>query len=335
MLGMDDTLPGIVGRIGCQTMLERRRCTAVDQLQKALVIGGKRSEACFHDRNLSVRCRRPARTVTFPAAVVVTLWCVVGAPIGDALAEPPERVEFEGASQRLISGGLILGDRSGQARGCRPFSRGLHGCAGMPGATKRKLVDELVGWGYVVLLVDSFATRGIEDACTGGFIGFSDIAGTRRSDAYGALAFLARQTFVDPQRVAAVGFSQGGWVTLLVAEANSFELFVRPSNLGFRAVVAFYPLCRAVAGRPVIPTLILIGALDEWTPAADCSQKIDAWGTDGVRIEQVVYPSVHHSFYYPELLPGRTIFGRWAEYNEEAAADASRRMREFLNRHLN
>jgi len=180
-----------------------------------------------------------------------------------------------------------------------------------------------------------FATRGIEHGCTGGFIGFSDIAGTRRSDAYGALAFLARQTFVDPQRVAAVGFSQGGWVTLLVAEANSFELFVRPSNLMFRAVVAFYPLCRAVAGRPVIPTLILIGALDEWTPAADRSQKIDAWGTDGVPIEQVVYPSVHHSFYYPELQPGRKIFGHWLEYNEGAATDASRRMREFLERHLN
>ena len=36
---------------------------------------------------------------------------------------------------------------------------GLHGCAGMPGTTKRKLAVELVGWGYVVLLVDSFATR--------------------------------------------------------------------------------------------------------------------------------------------------------------------------------
>jgi dienelactone hydrolase len=202
----------------------------------------------------------------------------------------------------------------------------------MPDMTKRKLADELVGWGYVVLLVDSFATRGIVHACGGGVL---DIVGKRRSDAYGALAFLAGQTFVDPQRVAAVGFSHGGWVTLLAAEANSFELFVRQNNMSFRAVVAFYPPCRAVAGRPVIPTLILIGALDEWTPAADCSERIDAWRTDGVPIEQVVYPSTHHGFYYQELQPGRKIFGLWAEYNEEAATDASRRMREFLNRHLN
>jgi dienelactone hydrolase len=259
--------------------------------------------------------------------------------MADAWATPLERVEFEGASQGLISDGLIRGDHIqgylAKPEGAGPFPAviGLHGCAGMSDTTKRKLVDELVGWGYVVLLVDSFATRGIDHACTGGR--FPDIAGKRRSDAYGALAFLAGQTFVDPQRVAAVGFSQGAWVSLLVADAVSFELFVRPNNLRFRAVVAFYPLCRPVAGPLVIPTLILIGALDDWTPAADCSEKIDAWRTDGVPIEQVVYPGVHHSFYYPELQPGRTMFGHWLEYNEEAATDASRRMREFLKRNLN
>jgi dienelactone hydrolase len=279
------------------------------------------------------------RIVTFPAAVVVTLWCVACALMADAWATPLERVEFEGATQRLNSGGLILGDHIqgylAKPKGAGPFPAvvGLHGCGGMRDTTKRKLVDELVGWGYVVLLVDSFATRGIEHACAGGFM--FDIVGMRRSDAYGALTFLARQTFVDPQRVAAVGFSQGGWVALLVAEANSFELFVRPSNLRFRAGVAFYPLCKPVVGPLVIPTLILIGALDDWTPAADCSQKIDAWRIDGVPIEQVVYPGVHHSFYYPELQPGRTMFGHWLEYNEEAATDATRRMREFLRRHLN
>src|SRR5258708_28942585 len=77
--------------------------------------------------------------------------------------------------------------------GAGPFPAviGLHGCGGMSDTTKRKLADELVGWGYVVLLVDSFATRGAEHACTGGY---SDIAGMRRSDASGALAFLARPT---------------------------------------------------------------------------------------------------------------------------------------------
>ena len=88
-------------------------------------------------------------------------------------------------------------------------------------------------------------------------------------------------------------------------------------------------------GRPVIPTLILIGALDEWTPAADCSEKIDAWRTDGVPIELVVYPGVHHGFYYPELQPGRTMLGRWLNTMRRQPQTRSRRMREFLNRHVN
>ena len=277
-----------------------------------------------------------SRVVTHRVVVVLILWYVVRALIAEAWATPLERVEFESASQRLISGGLIRGDRIqgylAKPDGAGPFPAvvGLHGCAGMSGTTKQKLVGELVSWGYVVLLVDSFATRGIDHDCFKGILAIGRI-----SDALGALAFLAGQTFVDPQRVAAVGFSKGGWTALLVSESSDlFKLFVRPSNLKFRAAVAFNPPCREVGARPLIPTLILIGTLDEWTPAADCSEKIDTLGTDGVPIDLVVYPNVHHGFYYPELQPGRAMLGRWLEYNEEAATDSSRRMRQFLDRHF-
>ena len=228
------------------------------------------------------------RTVTFQAAVVLMLWCVVRALMADAWATPLERVEFESASQRLISGGLIQGDRIqgylAKPDGAGPFPAviGLHGCAGMHDTTKQRLVDELVAWGYVVLLVDSYATRGIDHACTSS--AFATFL-RRRPDAYGALVFLARQTFVDPQRVAAVGFSAGARVSLSVAEPNSFEPFVPPSNLRFRAAAAFYPPCKQAVARPGIPTLIFIGALDDWTPAADCSNKIASWGNDGPPVE--------------------------------------------------
>ena len=195
------------------------------------------------------------RTITFPAAVVLTLWCVVRSMMADALAGPLERVEFESASQPLIPGDRIQGYLA-KPEGAGPFPAvvGLHGCAGL-NATKQRLTDELVTRGYVTLLVDSFATRGIDQACTSS--GFLANARRRTSDAYGALGFLARQTFVDPRRVAAVGTSQGGWVALSVAESNSFELFVFPSHLRFRAVVAFYPPCTVAGARPGIPTLIL------------------------------------------------------------------------------
>jgi dienelactone hydrolase len=176
--------------------------------------------------------------------------------MADAWATPLERVEFENASQRLVSGGLIRGDRIqgylAKPDGAGPFPAviGLHGCAGMHDTTKQRLVDELVARSYVVLLVDSYATRDMDHACTSSaFVTFLK----RRPDAYGALFFLARQTFVDPHRVAVVGFSAGAWVTLSVAEPNSFEPFVPPGNLRFRAAAAFYPPCKQAMARPGYP----------------------------------------------------------------------------------
>ena len=72
---------------------------------------------------------------------------------------------------------------------------------------------------------------------------------------------------------------------------------------------AFYPPCALAGPRPRIPTMILIGALDDWTPAADCSHKVAGWGTEGAPIEHVVYPTAHHSFYYWHLQPGMTMSG--------------------------
>ena len=277
------------------------------------------------------------RAVTFLAAAVLMLCCIVRALMADASAATLERVEFESAAQRLVSGTLILGEPIegylARPDGAGPFPAvvGLHGCAGMHDTTRQRLADQLVAWGYVVLLVDSYATRRIDHACTSSaFATFLK----RRPDAYGALVFLGSQNFVDPQRVAVVGFSAGARVTLSVAQTNSFEQFVPSGNLRFRAAVAFYPPCKAAWAPPEIPTLIFIGALDDWTPAADCADKVASWGNDGPPIELVVYPGAHHGFYYPHLQPGTTMFDHWLEYNGEAADNASHRLHQFLDRHL-
>lgn len=275
-------------------------------------------------------------TVTFSVTVVLMLWCALRALTADAWATPLDRVEFESASERtgavLSPGDRIQGDLV-KPDGVGPFPAviGLHGCAGMHDTTKQRLTDDLVGRGYVVLLVDSYATRGIEQACTAGAVA---TLFKRRPDAYGALLFLARQTFVDPHRVAVVGFSAGAWVTLSVTEPNSFEQFEPPSNLRFRAAAAFYPPCGFAGPRPAIPTLIFIGASDDWTPAADCSKKVAGWGNDGPPVELVVYPGTYHGFYYPHLQPGRMIFDHRLEYNGAAADDASHRLHQLLDYHL-
>lgn len=276
------------------------------------------------------------RTTTLQAAVVLMLCCVV-APMADAVAAPLQRVEFDSAAQRMLSGGYIEGERIqgylARPDGPGPFPAvvGLHGCGGMHDTTRQKLADELVGRGYVLLLVDSYATRGIVHACTSSaFATFLK----RRADVYGALVFLSGQNFVDSERVAAVGFSSGGWLTLSVAESNPFEIFAPASTLRFRTAIAFNPPCQRAATRPAMPTLILIGALDDWTPAAECSSKVADWGNEGPPVELVVYPGTYHGFYYRHLQPGVTMFGHWLEYNAEAADDATQRLHTFLDRHL-
>ena len=137
------------------------------------------------------------RIVTSSTAVALTLLCILGALMVDAFAGPLERVEFESASQRLIPGGLIRGDRIhgylAKPDGTGPFPAvvGLHGCAGMHDTTKQRLANELIAGGYVVLLVDSYATRDIDHACTS--TAFATFL-RRRPDAYGALVFLAQPT---------------------------------------------------------------------------------------------------------------------------------------------
>jgi dienelactone hydrolase len=289
--------------------------------------------------------------VVHPAAIAFMICCAVRVLVADAFGSSFERVEFEGAPQPL--GGLqqrlarqrgevpkdIPGDRVhgylAKPEGIGPFPAmiALHGCAGLHETTKQMVADQLVTSGYVALLVDSFATRGIDHACTSE----KYVAGTmgrRTLDAFGALLFLAQRSFVDPRRVGVVGFSQGGGVALSVAEPRSFELFANPNNLGFRLAIAFYPPCKNAGARPGIPMLILIGALDDWTPAEDCSRLLAGWGPGSPAIEHVMYPGVHHAFDAPSFQPGRSMFGHRVEYNAAAANDANSRVLEFLKRHL-
>ncbi len=285
------------------------------------------------------------------AAISLIMWSVACVLVGNALAVPMERVEFDSASQPL--GSLqqrrfhergedpkdIPGDRIdgylAKPAGNGPFPAmvALHGCGGLREAQRQRVADQLVAFGYVALVVDSFAARGIDHACTFEKSSTANV-GKRVLDAFGALFFLARQPFVDAHRVGVLGFSQGGGTVLSVAEARSFEVVVNPNNLGFRAAVAFYPPCKRGSGRPDIPTLILIGALDDWAPAQDCSRRKASWVAGGADVELDIYPDAHHGFDISSLQPGRAMFGHWLEYNDAAANDANDRMKAFLARHL-
>ncbi|MGB9365377.1 MAG: dienelactone hydrolase family protein [Xanthobacteraceae bacterium] len=274
--------------------------------------------------------------------------------IGIALhpASAAERVQFESAryqvgplQQRLarergesvprppaeiISGYLTKPDGPGPF----PAVVHLHGCAGLPKAIKAGndqgfWSERLAGWGYAVLVVDSFTTRGIEQACTG--IG-TGIAG-RIADAYGALAYLSAQPFVDAKRIALLGFSQGAITALSLVGARDFEIVENEAEHHFKAAITFYPSCPA-EGAMTVPTLILIGALDDWTPASACTTMIKNRGGAGSPVRLVIYPGTHHGFDIVSLQPGREVFGHHVEYNETAAHQAIEEVGRFLAEHL-
>lgn len=118
----------------------------------------------------------------------------------------------------------------------------LHDCSGLgprsSGAPARWSA-ELVAQGYVTIQPDSFSSRGYPDGvCRGGAP--AGIFRDRAMDAYGALRYLQRQTFVDPGRIGVMGGSHGGAATLAAIVALPAR---RQMQGGFAAALALYPAC--------------------------------------------------------------------------------------------
>ena len=230
----------------------------------------------------------------------------------------------------------------------------MHDCSGLgpssSGAPGRWAM-ELVGRGYVVLLPDSFTTRGHAGGiCT---VPFSqrraDVTPERRArDAYAALAYLRAQPFVDPRRVGLMGGSHGGATTLatMIAPARDAERVAREKGEGFAAAVALYPRCAVRTPRiyqPVAPLLILIGEKDDWTPAEPCRKLAEAAREAGYPVAIKIYPGAHHSFdssnpvrYVAARVNPSVPGGRGATTGGDpgAWADSIREVAAFFGRHL-
>ena len=95
----------------------------------------------------------------------------------------------------------------------------------------------------------------------------------------------------------------------------------------------FYPTC-SDSGTMTVPTLILIGELDDWTPAVLCTAMMKNRSGAGSPVRLIVHPGAHHAFDVAALRQGRQMFGHWLEYSAAATAQATGEMRKFLAEHL-
>lgn len=200
----------------------------------------------------------------------------------------------------------------------------LHGCLGLENFRREQAAAQLTGWGYVVLVVDSFAPRGITEDCSRPFA-------VRQPDALGALRYLSTLPFVDPQRVALVGIAQGGTAALEIATARRFEIFEMPAGVAFRAVIAFYPSCGAAGSELGIPALVLTGGIENWGRAVDCEYWMRRRRGRGAPVQIQVYPEAYYAFDNPSLkIATRMYGGRWIKYDADATTKAHAAMRDFL-----
>jgi dienelactone hydrolase len=241
----------------------------------------------------------------------------------------------------------------------------LHDCSGLgprsSGAPWR-WASELAHRGYVTVWPDSFTPRGRAHGVCTDATPPRVAPETRADDAYAALAYLRSLPFVDARRVAVMGGSHGGSSTLAT-------IVDRPENAGragagFAAAIALYPSCNRSYGdwrvtrqnnngsrsfaytgayKPLAPLLILIGELDDWTPAEPCRKLAEAATSAGFPVEIKIYPGAHHSFdsiqpvrYVAERINANAPGGRGATTggNAKAWAGAIGDVDRFLSTHL-
>ena len=232
---------------------------------------------------------------------------------------PAAQQRDRGRSKSAIQGYLT------KPKGDGPFPAValLHSCLGLP-ADRRAIADRLASWGYVALFVDDFATRGLKETCAVDF-------GAGAADAFGALLYLSKLSYVDARRIGAIGYSQGADTALTIASSRFAAAFAVPDNLRFKAVAAFYPPCENQAGaRLTIPTAILIGAADEVTPAADCEKLAKAQPGGRSELKLIVYPGAAHLFDDPSFAEAKSLLGMRLKYDPSAAERSQSDLREFL-----
>jgi dienelactone hydrolase len=246
----------------------------------------------------------------------------------------------------------------------------MHDCSGLgprsSGAPDR-WGRELLGQGYLVLIPDSFTTRGHADGvCTDPSPSRTKVSPPRRvPDAYAALAYLRSLPYVDGARVGLMGGSHGGSTTLasMAAPESDNEPFATDKRDGFAAAVALYPGCAGRLGswravrqaasattinyfgvyQPVAPLLILVGEADDWTPAEPCRKLTEAAQKAGYPVTIKIYPGAHHAFdgsspvrYLPTRVNVNSPSGRGATTggDPKAWADSIREVTAFFARYL-
>ena len=148
--------------------------------------------------------------------------------------------------------------------------------------------------GIATLEINSFKSRGVKST-----VGTQTEVTTAMIilDVYKAFEALQSHSNININKVALTGWSLGGAVTLFSGWKPLKKAI--GTDLKFVSRLAFYPPCFA---KPYnidfedVPTHILIGELDTWTPADACLEFKDMMNLNGYDFNVTVFDSSYHSF---------------------------------------
>ncbi len=264
------------------------------------------------------------------SALLLALVLALVAPSAAGAQSAKEHVTFRSLDKALAA---PLTATYTRPPGAGPFPAMvlLHTCAGF-----QPYLDDWAAWfvsqGYAALIVDSFGPRGVRSVCAGG----RPTMRTRAADALAALAYLRTRPEIDGARIGDIGWSHGAGTAYLTD--NAAVLKAAGSPRPFAATVALYPPCNSAtsADELAAPLLFLLGADDDWTPAADCQTDADRLSQGAIPVAVHVYPGVTHAFDNPA---DRGLIHVGANthtlnYDASAARDAHDRVKAFLAQYL-
>lgn len=234
-------------------------------------------------------------------------------------------VVFESNVKDTIGAFTNIANSTFKPTGTGPFPAVvlMHTCGGVKNAHIKQHAQELLKEGYVVLVVDSFGPRGMENCATRILSGSAGVA-----DAYAALASLAAREFVDKSRIYQVGYSWGAVVSTMLASPQSASIV--GSSLRFTGTIANYSGCSYQGTYQLLlkdsdrPVLMLMGERDQDFPPTTCFPLLEEMKAADRPVQWYIFPGATHSWDKPSQTD------RGYLYNEQVANEATVRMLAFL-----
>jgi len=174
-----------------------------------------------------------------------------------------------------------------------PLIIGVAGSLGW-GEHHYKYLEMYRKMGIATFELNSFKSRGVKST-----VGSQTEVTTAMIilDVYKAFEILEKHPNISKNKVGLTGWSLGGAVTIFSGWKPLKKAI--GIDLKFASKLAFYPACFA---KPYniefedVPTHVLIGELDTWTPAQACLEFKDMMDIKGYDFNVTVYDSAYHSF---------------------------------------